>query len=42
MNESAYKNQLIEYIASRIEITPKEREIIATAYSIKPFKKKQF
>jgi CRP-like cAMP-binding protein len=42
MNESAYKNQLIEYIASRIEISPNEREIIANAYSIKTFKKKQF
>ncbi|SRR5574343_182553 len=42
MDEAAYKNQLIEYIASRIEITSKECEIIANAYSIKTFKKKQF
>jgi len=42
MIETAYKNQLVEYIATRIDITPKERELIANAYSIKTFKKKQF
>ena len=42
MNETAYKNQLVEYIASRIDITPKEREIISNAYSLQSYKKKQF
>ena len=42
MNETAYKNQLIEYISARIELTQKERELIANAYSVQKFKKKQF
>ena len=42
MNETAYKNQLIEYISARIELTEKECELIANAYSIQKFKKKQF
>jgi CRP-like cAMP-binding protein len=42
MNETAYKNQLIEYISARIELTQKERELIANAYSIQKFKKKHF
>jgi CRP-like cAMP-binding protein len=42
MNETAYKNQLIEYISARINLTQKECEIIANAYSIQKFKKKQF
>ena len=42
MNEAAYKNQLVEYIASRIALTDKEREMIANAYSLMSFKKKHF
>ena len=42
MNEAAYKNQLVDYIAQRIEITPEQSDMIANAYSLKSFKKKQF
>lgn len=42
MNEQDYKKQLTDYIAERISITDKEKELIADAYSLTSIKKKAF
>lgn len=42
MDEADYKKQLTDYIAERISITEKDKELIADAYNLVTIKKKAF
>ena len=42
MNEAEAKKQLINYITERVELTPNEQKLVADAFYLKQFKKKEF
>lgn len=42
MTEDLAKNQLISYINERVQLTPIEQKLVADAFELKEFKKKEF
>jgi CRP-like cAMP-binding protein len=42
VNEIIAKKQLLDYINERVLLSPEEKELVANAFHLRPFKKKEF